>query len=468
MKNNLIGLFVILLASFVFSLGCNPGTSECVTEDSYHTCTDMALWNETVQCDLGTTCFEGICSAPIGCKPGTSECVSSTTYHTCSDYALWNPEQTCPSGGTCSGGQCSVPKECNNYQQTRCNPSGNGELQTCNAQYKWEHLQWCSYGCNGDTCRVCTSGQSRCQGGDSYQVCQSDGRWSPIINCGLGYTCFKDKCVANSDYCATPGQYRCSPDDSMESQKCSNNYVWQDYQYCSNACYAGHCVACTYGQTNCIDSQTYVGCTSNGQWGPQTKCNSGYTCITGKCQVAPANACSVKSQTRCSPSNGNMLQQCDGTQYNDYMQCAEGCVNGDCAQCTPNTKVCAGALAYRTCTLNGKLSDPINCPSGYTCDNSGDCVATPQCTDGQRNCVSDTIYNCANKTWELYYQCPPDSTCKETQGTAICEKTASAQPDQPKTTDGQSSAVTLLSIISLILVLGLLAVIWYVFTKLRK
>jgi hypothetical protein len=171
-----------------------------------------------------------------------------------------------------------------------------------------------------------------------------------------------------------------------------------------------------------------------------------------------------------------MQQVCDGSIYQDNLLCPEGCFNGQCAECTPNTKVCAGALAYRVCSLDGKLSNPMNCPSGYTCDNDGDCVATPQCTTGQRNCVSDVVYSCVNSTWQLLYQCPPETTCKETQGTAFCAAvqsqsgSQSGQPTPTPTPTPEKSVQTigLVELIGLIVALSAAAGLWYLFTKMKK
>ncbi|MCX6768814.1 MAG: hypothetical protein NTY83_03180 [Candidatus Micrarchaeota archaeon] len=79
----------------------------------------------------------------------------------------------------------------------------------------------------------------------------------------------------------------------------------------------------------------------------------------------------------------------------------------------------------------GQLSDEIECPSGYTCDNEGQCVITPVCTDGQRTCVSDSIYSCAAGQWQLFFHCPSDNDCTESAGTAYCAQENRTQPAQP-------------------------------------
>jgi hypothetical protein len=72
----------------------------------------------------------------------------------------------------------------------------------------------------------------------------------------------------------------------------------------------------------------------------------------------------------------------------------------------------------------------MNCLEGFTCDN-GQCVATPQCTDGMRNCVSDTIYSCKGGQWQLLLQCPSNTDCKESSGSAYCAAETPVQPAQP-------------------------------------
>lgn len=379
----------------------------------------------------------------VGCQPGTLDCINDTTFHYCNSYALWDEPQDCPAGQLCSGGKCyQQPKECDTYQQTRCSPGDPYEVQICNAAYRWENFRRCDYGCLGGYCRACRPGASRCADSYSYQACDSDGNWGPSSRCSRNYVCDMGSCIISPLVsCTSPGAFRCSPDNSQVLQRCGDNRQWADFSYCDMGCFSSACRACSTGQSKCQDSQTTLRCTSSGQWGLATSCPDGQFCFSGSCQVPTGSQCPTPGQKRCSPDNPAMVQKCsNGYSYQDYVACNDGCFDGNCAECKPGTSLCTGPSTYRICTQSGQLSGEKSCQQGYTCD-SGQCVATPQCSDGQRNCVSDTIYSCVSGQWQLLYICPPDSDCKESSGTAYCapevrpaknETAPIVQPPQPQ------------------------------------
>ncbi|MFH1222045.1 MAG: hypothetical protein V1492_03090 [Candidatus Micrarchaeota archaeon] len=449
-------------------LGCNPGTTECVGTDAYRICDNYAVWGPTLYCSQGQSCVNGKCQAPLGCNPGITECVGTDAYRICDNYAVWGPTLYCSQGQSCVNGKCSPSPQCS-YQQTRCSPSNPNEIQQCNYQQQWQDWKYCSNGCTGSGyCMNCNPGDTRCSDSTSYQKCDSDGTWGSTHDCGSNQVCDSGSCVQSpQSQCDNYGATRCSPDDASSVQRCGSNNRWQNYQYCQNGCDYGKCVSCGTGEKQCVDSQSYATCNSQGQWGASVACQSGYLCSAGSC-VAPAGTqCATPGVKRCSPSNANMLQVCGNNNiYQDYLTCPQGCSNGQCAECTAGTTMCAGANAYRTCN-NGQLSDPINCPSGYNCDN-GQCEASVQCVKGMRECVSNNVYVCSDNSWQLLLQCPSYSDCVESAGTAYCTQQKPTPPPPQPVTPTNPFELGALGIVFVVATLVLGAALVYFYLKMKK
>ncbi|VVB58345.1 Uncharacterised protein [Candidatus Anstonella stagnisolia] len=426
-------LVAILLLAFSFSLsfaqlGCNPGTTECYNTTAYRTCNAQALWDAPVSCGLDAVCSNGACQQMMGCQPGAKECTSDSTYRICNTYALWNPDATCPSGTTCKSGSCAPLPQCS-QGQARCSPTDANMQQICNADLQWQNSRSCSYGCVSGTCRSCYPGSTQCSDNTHYERCGSDGTWGTDTYCGTNYVCQGGSCILNPAFnCNNVGTYRCSPSDSSTLQRCNSNMLWADYQSCQYGCQNSACRACISGQVKCMDGFTYYSCVA-GQWGAPTSCPYGYTCQNGACLTDPGTSCSTRGQTRCSPSDSTKVQTCSQNYvYLDTQTCSLGCIGGTCAQCAQGSAYCSSSTSYRTCLPNGQLSDPVNCSAGSSCENSGQCVAEPQCTQGQRNCVANTIYTCTNGQWQTFLLCPQGTSCIEQQSTALCQPDAVPTP----------------------------------------
>jgi len=160
-----------------------------------------------------------------------------------------------------------------------------------------------------------------------------------------------------------------------------------------------------------------------------------------------------------------MVQRCAQGVFGDYLNCPIGCADGQCMQCRPGSSVCAGAYQYRVCGADGQLSAARACPEDYTCDGSGQCVATPVCADGQQNCVSGTVYTCKSGQWSLLYQCPDDTDCEQSHGKAYCVAENRSSEKPAAKSDGFFSGINPFLLIAL-LVFGLLVL--YFFTKMKK
>jgi hypothetical protein len=156
----------------------------------------------------------------------------------------------------------------------------------------------------------------------------------------------------------------------------------------------------------------------------------------------------------------------------DYLPCAKGCFNGMCAECTPGASMCSGASTFRTCTQNGQLSDEKACAAGTTCED-GACVSTPKCSDGQRQCISGSVYACAGGEWKMFFHCPQDNNCEESQGTAYCVPEAAPAPapapsPQPEPQQKADSPLGSMGMIFVLTTLLLAGAAYYLYAKKGK
>ena len=466
-----IAVFLSLLLSPVFALGCSPGAVECVDTSSYRTCTEYAVWGAAVSCLAGQDCISGVCEMRLGCSPGTRECVDSTSYKVCNNYALWDPAVQCQAGYLCSNGACysPFPRQCDYVGQSRCNPSDSSEVQVCNGDYQWEHKQTCDYGCQNGYCRTCRPGNTRCSGTYTYQTCNNDASWGSDTRCSSNYICDGGSCVVPPSLkCTSTGLFRCSPDNSAVLQQCGNNYQWSDFTYCSLGCNSGACKVCTYGDRKCKDSQTYLNCGSGGQWGGETSCPTGYFCYSGSCQVPSGSQCSSQGAMRCSPSNSGMVQICNSNYiYSDYQLCSQGCVNGACADCKAGTSACSGASSVKACGANGQWGVPQPCASGYACT-GGQCTLLAVCTEGQRSCIGNNVNTCQSGQWAPYLSCPSGSTCTEAQGTAFCQAKVEPAPAPPSPSPDSTGGLGIAGVVAAIAGIGIVGGAAYYFLVQKK
>jgi len=157
----------------------------------------------------------------------------------------------------------------------------------------------------------------------------------------------------------------------------------------AGACFAGSCVLCSPGATECADEAHVKTCGSNGQsWSAPASCGD-QTCVsgadggaTGSCQ----GVCAPKA-TRC--TDDAHVETCDPTgNWGSPTVCgSQACVNGGC------TGVCApGALGCQdqqpaTCNSFGQWAN-----TGAACSTATTCVSglcTGECGPTQTKCADD-------------------------------------------------------------------------------
>ncbi|HVU49323.1 MAG TPA: hypothetical protein VHL80_01490 [Polyangia bacterium] len=83
--------------------------------------------------------------------------------------------------------------------------------------------------------------------------------------------------------------------------------------------------------------------------------------------------------------------------------CSFGCINGVCAECTPNTSTCTSDTEMQACSAAGVLQPPQPCPVACV---DGACANTT-CTEGTTRCTpAGTQQTCKGGQWSLEEVCP--------------------------------------------------------------
>jgi len=354
-------------------IGCNPGASECLSSTSYRTCSNYAIWNPEAQCPSGHLCANGACYNPFPkqcdypgqvrcnpnditdiqscngnyqwehkqtcdygcqsgycrtCRPGMSRCTGTYTYQSCNSDATWGSEGRCQSNYVCDGGNCIVSPslQCSSVGAYRCSPDGSSVLQKCGGNYMWADSTYCPLGCSSGSCKVCTYGDRKCKDSYTYLNCGVNGQWSGETSCPTGYFCFSGSCqVPTGSQCSSQGAMRCSPSNTNMMQICSNNYVYADYQLCSQGCINGACADCKPGTSICSGTSASKTCGADGKYGALQNCAAGYSCTDGNC--VQSSVC-VEGQKSCS---ANSVYLCKNGQWMAYLSCPSGsnCVTSD-------------------------------------------------------------------------------------------------------------------------------------------
>jgi len=345
-------------------LGCMPGTSECVGASSYHVCSNYALWGPETNCQSGYLCSGGQCYNPmpkqcdypgqtrcnpsdsgevqicngnfqwehkqacdygcqngycLNCRPGNTRCSGTYTYQTCSnDGSSWGGDTRCPNSLICDGGSCIVNPsiKCSSIGAYRCSPDSSSTLQRCGNNYQWSDYTYCSMGCSSGACKVCNYGEKKCKDSSTYLNCGSGGQWGGETSCPTGYFCFSGSCqVPSGSQCSSQGAYRCSPDNPSMVQVCNNNYIYSDYQLCSQGCINGVCADCKPGTTICVGTSATKECGANGKYGAPQNCVQGYACTDGSCVKT---AVCTEGQRSCMSNN---VYACQAGQWALYLSC---------------------------------------------------------------------------------------------------------------------------------------------------
>jgi len=101
-------------------------------------------------------------------------------------------------------------------------------------------------------------------------------------------------------------------------QICNNNYIYADYQLCSQGCINGACADCKPGTSVCAGAAATKVCGADGKYGAQQNCATGYACTDGNC--VQASVC-LEGQKSCASNN---VYICQGGQWAEYLTCPSG------------------------------------------------------------------------------------------------------------------------------------------------
>jgi hypothetical protein len=255
---------------------CTLGQKRCVT-GGYQVCGDFDTdgcteWQSATPCPTDQKCVDGECVAGCtdACAAGTVKCTADGSgTQVCalgaSGCREWAAPVSCPQGQTCSGGTCSSgcvdectfgTKQCAGDGYRTC---GNFDSDTC---LDWGTVtpcptgQTCSNGvCSGTCTNECTANAKECVTANGFRVCGDfDGdpclEWSDVTPCQNGETCSNGACSSScQDECDTPGDKECTTSGTA-------------FRVCGN-----------YDSDSCLE------------WGGETDCATGETCVNGACEA---------------------------------------------------------------------------------------------------------------------------------------------------------------------------------------
>jgi len=212
-------------------------------------------------------------------------------------------------------------------------------------------------------------------------------------DCGQGYDCINNKCVAQPPQPPPPIQPYCGDGSADPGEQCDGS-DWGTIRNCSSFGFnngtlscnpSGTTNECKFDIANCFNSYPQIfpnatGCSDD------KNCTQGRACVQGSCVVVQDNKAVCENSVR------ELGEQCDKTDWGGLKGCSDfGFNNGtlSCFSCVFNLESCYNTFA-KICYYNSE------CEEGYACS-KGECVLAPQC-----------IYN---SDCNLGYKCSENNTC---------------------------------------------------------
>lgn len=373
--------------------GCSTYNTCTTPDNTYYTCTECAK-GHTLQgnaCVLNT-CTDWTITSPItGCtNAGKSTCETpENTYYKCSecDAAL---------GYDLENNTC-IAHECPDWSNTTSPIVGcaSGEESTCvtpnNTYYKCTTCDT-GYELDGEICTPCIEGTecSTCGNTNKYWngsacvECTQDGQ------CGSGYTCTSNTCVANtcSDWnnttspilgCVSGNEATCvTPNNTYHRCTICDTGYQLDGEVCTPCVNGTECATCA-PETKYWNGSSCVACLAN--------YNSG---LTGECTDISTPVCNDNNQCEACPTDEPVYEggvcKCptNASCENSSWACNDGYYKTG-NTCTP----CSGEHVA-TCNDSGL---PTSCSDGYDVENN-EC----KCTSGKFVAMDGICHSCSDDT----------------------------------------------------------------------
>lgn len=436
----------------------NPDTSpgpDVTTDSPTDASTDEGGGGMDARGEGGPTCGPSNCTS--GCCNTAGQCVtfSGQSASTCGVGGV--ACSACATGESCSNGACtcggSMCNGCCGSGNTCVSPASNAQCgangaacTACAADQECDAQGQCV--CDAHTCpNGCCDSNQHCVTSTSNSQCGTGG--ASCQTCAQGQECSAGACVCDASSCPM-GCCNGGPSGTCEA------YTAQSNNSCGTA--GSTCGACAMGQSCSNGACTCgggacAGCCSNGTCTTPSStacgingtacmaCSSDQTCsLSGQCICDPttcAGCCDPTTQHCINPTNNNQCgsggSQCkacgsglecsNGVCACDATSCSMGCCNGG----TNGTCEPFGSQSGMSCGKSGATCGA--CPTGQTCDGSGNCVCNASscpmgcCNGGPTGTCepfgSQSATSCGNNG-STCAACA-NGLCDTTNGTCSCD-----------------------------------------------
>jgi MYXO-CTERM domain-containing protein len=378
------------------------------------------------------------CAAVTDCT-GTRVCegAAGSTTLICTADCTGATGVSCPSGYTCqpsTAGYACLPQVGSSDLCKACVTGQDCTTGLCLTD--GAGFNWCSVSCSSNA--QCGTGYT-CQSlGTGGLGCVPDARCTAQCTgnsgCSVGFGCTNGACVATgnpgdrceaSNYCKSCGVCVIDPNDSTVAfcrSCCGGSGAGGFCSACSATSCTGSGTACTSLSNNadsaCLPSS---GVTSCGVCSASSPCQTGLTCVSGKCHSA------------CNPSNpgtcGACLDQGTGTGVcacsDEVAHAGEACgttTGGGIAACATGL-TCVSGNPGNVCRAKCSATDASSCGAGETCTAIGNQYVCLGAATGGRCAACNSDGSCNGGLTCYMQRCYPPCDITSTAACSTCIQT---------------------------------------------